>query len=200
MPYEFRKLSTEERNAIVEDRRKRGFPFHQPPHPFRGEGNYLITAVNFEHKTIMAEPDRRSAFEKILLSGFQEIGAEIIAWVILPNHYHILVEIETLDLVSSLLKQIHGATSHEWNRQDSLIGKRRVWYRFTDRKIRNDTHLKQSIHYIHYNPVKHGLINDVYDWRWSSLFLYINDERMELENEQWRRFNPPEDFGNGWDD
>ena len=200
MHYEYRKLSPEEKTQIVEERRQRGFPLHQPPHPFRETGCYLITAANFEHANIMAMPDRRTVFQEILLKGFQEINAEIIGWVILTNHYHILANIESLDLVSSLLKQIHGSTSHEWNKQDGLTGKRKVWYRFADRKMRNERHLNQTLNYIHYNPVKHGLVKDVYDWPWSSLFWYVDGKGQEWLRNQWGKYKPPADFGKGWDE
>jgi hypothetical protein len=78
MPYEYRKLSQKEREEIVEDRKRRGFPLHQPPHPFREAGSYLITAANFEHVPIMETPERRTEFQEILLRKFQEIQAEII--------------------------------------------------------------------------------------------------------------------------
>jgi len=199
MPYEYRKLSPKEREQIVEERRQRGFPLHQPPHPYRETGCYLITASNFEHANIMAVPERRTSFQEILLKGFQDIRAEIIGWVILLNHYHILVNVESLDLVSSLLKQIHGSTSHEWNQKDGMTGKRKVWYRFVDRMMRNEIHLNQTLNYIHYNPVKHGLVKDVYSWPWSSLFWYEDEKGREWLREQWEKYKPPVDFGKDWD-
>ncbi|MGB7874578.1 MAG: transposase [Anaerolineales bacterium] len=200
MPYEYRKLSPKEQIQIVEERRQRGFPLHQPPHPFRETGCYLITAANFEHQAIMVSPERRSSFQEILLKGFQEINAEIIGWVILTNHYHILVNIESLDSVSSLLKQIHGSTSYAWNKEDSLSGKRKVWYRYADRMIRNERHLNQTLNYIHYNPIKHGSVEDVYDWPWSSLFLYLDDKGQEWLRDQREKDKPTADFGKGWDE
>jgi putative transposase len=200
MPYEYRKLSPKEKIQIVEERRQRGFPLHQPPHPFRETGCYLITAANFEHANIMAAPDRRTAFQEILLKGFQEIHAEIIGWVILTNHYHILANIESLDLVSNLLKQIHGSTSYEWNKEDGLTGRRKVWYRYADRMMRNKRHLYQTLNYIHYNPVKHDLVEDVYDWPWSSLFRYVDGKGQEWLRNQWGKYKPPTDFGKGWDE
>jgi putative transposase len=200
MPYEYRKLTLEEQQTVVEARKQRGFPLHSPPHPFREAGSYLITAANFEHAAIMASPKRRTRFQKILLDGFQEIKAELIGWVILPNHYHILVSIESLDLVSNLIKYVHGSTSHEWNLEDGLMGKRKVWYRFSDRMMRNEFHLNQTLNYIHYNPVKHGYIKDVYDWPWSSLFMYEEENSSEWLREQWMKFLPAEDFGKAWDD
>jgi putative transposase len=200
MPYEYRKLSSKEREEIVEFRKQQGYPRHAPPHPFRETGTYLITAANFEHKDVMRSPERRSIFQEILLNGFHEINAEIIGWVILPNHYHIIAVVETLNEVSNIVHLIHGRTSREWNSQDGLTGKRKVWYRFSDRMMRNEIQLSQAFNYIHYNPVKHGYVKDVHDWRWSSLFLYEDDKGDEWLREQWRKFSPPADFGKGWDD
>jgi putative transposase len=200
MPYEYRRLSPKEREQIVELRKEKGYPLHAPPHPFREEGTYLITAANFEHKAVMVSPERRTSFQEILLNGLHEINAEIIAWVILPNHYHIIVTVKTLNEVSNIVQLVHGRTSREWNLQDGLTGKRKVWYRFSDRMMRNEVQLSQAFNYVHYNPVKHGYVKDVHDWRWSSLFLYEEDKGGEWLNEQWRKFPPPADFGKGWGD
>ncbi|MBM3124421.1 MAG: transposase [Chloroflexi bacterium] len=200
MPYEYRKLSPKEREEIVELRRQKGYPLHAPPHPFRGIGSYLITAANFEHKDVMDSPERRTEFQEILLGGFREIEAEIVGWVILPNHYHVLATVETLDRVSIVIRLIHGRTSRKWNLQDGLTRKRRVWYRFSDRRMRNEVQLSQAFNYVHYNPVKHGYVKDVRHWQWSSLFLYEDELGGEWLKEQWRKFSPPADFGKGWDD
>ena len=199
MPYGYRKMTPEEQRAVVEARRQRGFPLHSPPHPYREAGSYLITAANFEHVPIMASPERRTEFQRILLGGFREIKAEIVGWVILPNHYHVLVNVESLDLVSNLLKSVHGSTSHEWNVQDGLTRKRRVWYHFSDRRMRNELHLNQTLNYIHYNPVKHGYAEDVYDWPWSSVFMYLEENGGDWLRERWRKYWPGEDIGKDWD-
>lgn len=78
----------------------------------------------------MESPQRRTEFQEILLKGFKEIKAEVVGWVILANHYHLLAGVESLNLMSNLIKLIHGRTSHDWNLQDGLIGKRKVWYRY----------------------------------------------------------------------
>ena len=78
-------------------------------------GWYFLTASNFEHVPVMQAPERRDTFETHLLNAFGSIDAEIGGWVILPNHYHILAGVDSLDVVSVLLKQLHGTTSREWN-------------------------------------------------------------------------------------
>ena len=200
MPYEYRKLSQREREKIVSFRRDRGYPLHAPPHPFREAGGYMISAANFEHKPILKSPERRTEFETRLLEAAQEIAKEIIAWAVLPNHYHILLHVQSLNHVSATLQHLHGVTSREWNIVDNLTGKRRVWYKFTDSYIRNETHLHLAFNYIHYNPVKRGYTKDAYEWHWSSLSLYYNDMGRDWLRSHWQAYTPPADFGKGWDD
>jgi putative transposase len=200
MPYEYRTLSPEERDAIVKYRRASGYPPHAPPHPFRAAGAYLITTANFEHKSVMKSPARRSEFEVLLLNTLKQTADEIIAWVILSNHYHFLAAVRSLDHVSGVLKQLHGTTSRLWNLEDNLTRKRRVWYKFTDTYIRNDRHLHVAFNYIHYNPVKHGYVEDPFDWHWSSLSLYYEDKGMDWLRDHWQTYSSPDDFGRGWDD
>jgi putative transposase len=200
MPYEYRKLSPKEREKIVRYRSERGYPLHAPPHPFRDAGAYLISAANFEHKAVMSSPQRRTEFEARLLHSITEIADDLIAWAILPNHYHVLLYVQSLDDVSVVLKQLHGTTSHKWNSEDGLTGKRRVWYKFADTYIRNEGHLHTAFNYIHYNPVKHGYVSAPYEWQWSSLPLYYDSKGKDWLREHWQTFKPPVDFGNGWDE
>lgn len=200
MPCEYRRLTLKEREEIVHYRRKRGYPLHAPPHPFREAGAYLISAANFEHCAIVNSPERRTQFEVQMLKSIKEIAEELIAWVVLPNHYHVLIRIQSLDDLSMALKHLHGRTSREWNIEDNLTGKRRVWYKFADTYIRNDTHLRTAFNYIHYNPVKHGYITDPFDWPWSSLQMYYEDKGRDWLQEQWKSYPPPVDFGKNWDD
>ena len=200
MPYEYRKLSAKERDDVVKYRQEHGYPLHAPPHPFRDAGAYLISAANFEHRPIMSSPERRTQFETRLLDSIQEIAEEITGWVILPNHYHILLAVDSLDAVSETLKYLHGKTSREWNIEDNLTGKRRVWYKFADTFIRNNAHLHTTFNYIHYNPVKHGYVSNPFDWPWSNIHIYHENRGPAWLQEQWNAHEPPVDFGMGWDD
>jgi putative transposase len=200
MPYEYRKLSPKEREEIVNYRRARGYPLHAPPHLFRDAGAYLISAANFEHTPVMNTPARRTEFEILLLNALKEITDELIAWVILSNHYHFLATVQSLDHISAALKQLHGTTSRSWNLEDNLTGRRRVWYKFADTYIRNDEHLHAAFNYIHHDPVKHGYVNDPIEWQWSSMSLYYHDKGSDWLRDHWNAYTPSDDFGKGWDD
>ncbi len=199
MAYAFRKMTAEEREAAVRERLARGYPLHAPPHPFRGSGRYLLSAVNFEHQPIMAAAERRTDFEERLLTKLKEIEADVYAWVVLPNHYHVLAGVGSLKAVSSALKQLHGATARDWNLADDSVGERQVWYHFHDRQIRGDKHFNRALNYVHYNPVKHGYADSAYDWPWSSLQNYLDAKGRAWLRELWQNFRPSY-IGRGWDD
>ncbi len=105
MPYEFRNITPEERQEVLRQRREAGYPLHAPPHPFRNAGYYFITAANYDHAHIMNTTERRTEFEGRLSLAMQAIQVELVAWVILTNHYHFLAGVETLDQVPMALKQ-----------------------------------------------------------------------------------------------
>lgn len=199
MPYEYRKMAPEEREEVLRQRRARGYPLHGPPHPFRQLGWYMLTAANFEHGAIMAAPDRRTAFEARLLTTLRDGDAKVFGWVILPNHYHVLVGIASLDQVSVVLKQLHGTTSREWNLADSQTRKRRVWYKFMDRAIRSREDFYRALNYIHINPVRHQYVDDPYAWSWSSIHIHAETYGRQWLRDKWKSY-PPIDFGKGWDD
>ena len=118
MPYEFKRMTPEERQETLRCRLEHGYPLHASPHPFRGSGCYLLTATNFEHAQIMATPQRRNELETAVVEAMLDIQAVIHGWVVLPNHYHLLVGVEALDSVSAALRRVHGRTSRKWNLAD----------------------------------------------------------------------------------
>jgi putative transposase len=51
------------------------------------------------------------------------------------------------------------------------LWQRRYW----EHTIRNDKDFERHVDYIHFNPVKHGLVTRVEDWRYSSFHRYVRD-------------------------
>ncbi|MGD2164372.1 MAG: hypothetical protein PVH50_02465 [Anaerolineae bacterium] len=86
MAYDYRDMTPEERAAVIDERRRRGYPLHAPPHPYRGPGWYCITAANYEHAAVMSFPPRLGTFADRLLSDLGHAGAELGGWVVLTNH------------------------------------------------------------------------------------------------------------------
>ncbi len=196
--YEYRKLTPEQRKELVEERLAKGYPPHQPPHPVQEEAYYLLTAVCYNHQPHVNTPTRRQTLLDALFAHFIERGMEIMAWVVLLNHYHLLVHVSEFGLLGDIFRLVHGRFAYEWNREDNTRG-RKVWYRYTDRMIRSERHYYTTLNYIHFNPVKHKLVQTPYDWQWSSVHWYREQFGRDWLRDVWQRY-PVRDYGKGWDD
>jgi putative transposase len=196
--YEYRKLTPEERQKLVEERLNQGHPPHQPPHLALDQACYLLTAACYEHRHHLQTPTRRQQLLDQLFEQFILEGMVVLAWVILTNHYHLLVQVTTFEVLSDIFKQVHGRSSFEWNKADKAQG-RKIWYRYSDRLIRSERHYYTTLNYIHYNPVKHGLVASPYDWQWSSVHWYLEEYGRDWLRDLWRRY-PVRDYGQKWDD
>jgi putative transposase len=169
--YEWRKMGQAQREALLRDRKQYRLPWHAPPHFGTEPGLYHITAACYGHAHILDTSARLSDFESLLVAGLADDGvAEIRAWVILPNHYHLLLE-TSLPGFGRWLHRLHNNTATRWNGQDNRRG-RKVWHRYADRKIRGEVHYFRTLNYIHANPVKHGYVEKSREWPWSSYSRY----------------------------
>jgi REP element-mobilizing transposase RayT len=92
------------------------------------------------------------------------------AWVVMPNHVHVLIErFENYPLDDIL----HSWKSYTANEANLLLGRQgKFWFReYYDRFIRNEKHFARAVDYIHKNPVAAGLVNSAEEFRFSSARL-----------------------------
>lgn len=88
------------------------------------------------------------------------------AWVVMPNHLHILVDVWDVPL-SKLLGSWKSFITHEANRVLNRTGE--FWERdYLDTVIRDEAHRRTALNYIENNPVKAGFVRDGKEWQWSS--------------------------------
>jgi putative transposase len=94
---------------------------------------------------------------------------ELHAFVVMPEHVHLLLTPPLDVTLERAIQLIKGAYSHELG---GIIGrKREVWQRgFTDHRIRDEMDFTHHRNYIHRNPVERGLVNDPREYRNCSAF------------------------------
>jgi putative transposase len=106
---------------------------------------------------------------------------ETVAICILPDHIHALWRLPQGDAdYASRLSRFKAAFSRGLAPASTLskskIAKREkgIWQRrYWEHAIRDDTDFERHVGYIHYNPVKHGLVEHVADWPFSSFHRYV---------------------------
>jgi putative transposase len=151
---------------------------------FKG-GYYFFTVVTYMRRHILvsehARGHLRRAFEKTRVKRY----FETIAFCLLPEHLHCIWKLpeddDDFSVRWSIIKRDFTInylkrSSDELIQSDSRLKHRHrgIWQkRFWEHQICNEQDLQNHVNYIHYNPVKHGLIKDIDDWPWSTYHKYV---------------------------
>ena len=197
--YEWRKMTEEEREQVLTERKGRDLPWHSLPHwEYKGPVSFIFTAACYEHAPIIGKSlIRMSECEKELLTICQQYEVEVFAWCILPNHYHLLIQTDRMKEFGKAIGQFHGRSSRRWNQEDNVTG-RRVWCNYFERPMKSEGHFWASLNYIHHNPVKHEYADRWQDWPFSSAHQFLEDVGRDRAVEIWRNY-PVLDYGKDWD-
>ncbi len=170
-------------------------------------GTFFFTIVTFERREILTLDKSRQILRQAIKDVQREYPFFIEDWVLLPDHIHAIWTLPHGDTDYSkrwgLIKAkfskegkafFHGQQSvnaSRIKRRETNIWQRRFW----EHGIRDDQDLRRHIDYIHYNPVKHGLVRRVGEWPYSTFHQYVKEG---LYPENWGEgvsFDREDSFG-----
>lgn len=98
---------------------------------------------------------------------------EILAYCLMPNHFHLLIKQKSFDGVSKLLKQLTNAYAGYFNKKYDRVGGL-FQGRFKAVPVETNEQLLHTSRYIHLNPLASDLTKDLQSYQWSSYLEYIN--------------------------
>jgi putative transposase len=144
---------------------------NRPSHLKQNDSFYFITGRTIEGQWFL----RSDSYKQILLQKIQEktvkFGYKLIAYVILNNHYHLVLQILDAGNISKFMAELNGASSREINIADHVLN-RKIWWNFYDHIIRDEADFFKHLNYIHQNPIKHGQADDL-DYPFSSYNAWV---------------------------
>jgi len=142
--------------------------------------------------------------------------ADTFAYCLLPNHFHIALRIKDEQQIENTIKtdlkikstnkldykkyiskqfsNLFSSYTQAFNRQNERTGT--LFERpFKRLHIDSNNYFREIIHYIHFNPVHHGFVEDLRDWKYSSFESFFSEKATLLKRAEvidW--FNNKEDF------
>ena len=155
-------------------------------------GTYFFTVVTHNRRRFLCHPGNvellRNAFRYVM----QRHPFKIDAFVLLPDHLHCIWTLPQGNnnfstrwrLVKSYFSR-HCESQYQENISASREkrGERAIWqHRFWEHVIRDEDDFINHVQYIHYNPVKHGLVKAPKDWEYSSFHRYV---QVGIHEEMW---------------
>ncbi len=169
-------------------------------------GTYFFTVVTYQRRKILCEPDNIALLREIFRSVMTNHPFSIDAIVILPEHLHCIWTLPENDCGFStrwrLIKSEFSRRCHpKYQQQPSASRQRKqeqaIWQRrFWEHLIRDERDFTQHVEYIHYNPVKHGLVRQPLDWEYSSFHRYVRQGLVDVNWGEGEEIHFIEGIGN----
>ena len=141
---------------------------------------YFVTKSIFKKTAVFGNKQCAQIFINALTNlESKKHKATIHSYVLMPNHYHLLITLEKADNLSKFLHSLNSCTGHQIAK---VIGKSPVWEVNTwDEVIRNDDMFQQKLAYILLNPWRRQLVQSPF-----AFYEYSNIKTiMEKKGQQY---------------
>ncbi len=148
-------------------------------------GTFFFTVVTFYRQRILCTPENVVLLRSIFRETMQRHPFSIDAFVLLPDHLHCIWTLPQGEAdFSTRWRLIKSNFSRRCSKETNLVnaasrakkGEQAIWQRrFWEHMIRDGDDYRGHVEYIHYNPVKHGMVKAPIDWEYSSFHSYVRD-------------------------
>ena len=156
-------------------------------------GTFFFTVVTHDRRPFLTTPFARRCLRAAWLDTRSRFPFECPAVCLLPDHLHCLWTLpegdggfssrwRTLKATFSRLYCRGGGVEGVRSPSRVRAGERAIWQRrFWEHTIQDDDDLRRHFDYIHYNPVKHGLVQWPEQWPWTTFHRYAKQGWYDTE-------------------
>lgn len=144
---------------------------------------------------IFDKADDYEAFERTLEEAVQRVKMRLLAYCVMPNHWHLVVWPRKDGDLSTFAGWLTLTHTQRWHAHRHSVGSGHLYQgRFKSFLVESDEHLWTLCRYVERNALRAGLCQRAEEWRWSSVW------RRESEDEEKRAvlsnwpFDMPEDW------
>lgn len=116
--------------------------------------------------------------------------ANTLAYCLMPNHFHFLVQMKPCanlqgfknleGFYSKKFSNLFNSYTKAYNKQHNRMGSL-FMPRFNRKKITSPEYLRNTINYIHQNPVSHNFVKFAYEWKYSSYASIIENKATKID-------------------
>ena len=130
---------------------------------------------------IFTTPRDYEAFLRIVLEAQERIPLPILAFCIMPNHWHFVVWPTDADQVSRFMHWLTSTHAVRWHAAHGSVGTGALYQgRFKSFPMQSDGHVLRACRYVERNALRAGLVARAEDWRWGSLWRRVHGDCPRL--------------------
>ena len=162
---------------------------------------HFITCSCYRRLPLLASANARDIFLKIFSDVRDRYDFALLGYVVMPEHIHLLIgepNRANPSMVMKVLKQ-RASRALRRKRRKAVAGQLQLWEdppakryarfwqrRYYDFNVWSVRKRNEKLNYMHFNPVKRGLVTRPGDWRWSSYrFYWENATGLCPPNPKW---------------
>jgi len=134
-------------------------------------GIYHVMLRGINRQTIFEDKEDYEKFLQRLKEYREECGYEIYAYCLMSNHVHLLMK-EGVEDLGKIFRRIGASYVYWYNWKYSRSG-HLFQDRYKSEVVENDRYFLTVLRYIHQNPIKAGIVDDIGEYPWSSYNEYI---------------------------
>ena len=142
-----------------------------------GYPHHVTQRGNRRLKTFFCSDDYQ-AYIDLLSSLKHEIGVQIWAYCLMPNHVHLVVVPEAENGLACLFRQVHRQYTRRINFRENWKG--HLWQERFHSFVMDERHLLAAVRYVELNPVRAKLCSRPEQWRWSSARAHLDGSDDQL--------------------
>jgi len=133
---------------------------------FQQTGHFhFVTFSCYQRQPFLRTPEAKDAVERFLEQTREQQGLLVAAYVLMPEHVHLLANEPAIDTLATFLQIFKQLTARELKSPDQ----KQFWQRrYYDFNVSSPEKYVEKLQYIHRNPVKRSLVTSPEDYRWSS--------------------------------
>lgn len=135
-------------------------------------GIYHIMLRGINKQTIFEDEEDKIQFLKTL-KKYKDISKyQLYSYCLMDNHIHLLLK-ESKETVSEVIKRISSSYVYWYNQKYERCG-HLFQERFKSEVVEKKVYFLKVLRYIHQNPTKAGLANNIFEGKWTSINEYIS--------------------------
>lgn len=132
---------------------------------------YHVSARSEAGEPVFADDADRASLLAVLGQAMQRFDAQVLAYCLMPDHYHLLLFTRQANL-SRLMRHVNGVYTQGYNRRHGSGGPL-FQGRFKAVQVDREALLLDACRYVELNPQRLGLVRNAADWPWSSCRAHL---------------------------
>ncbi len=134
-------------------------------------GGYVYHVLNRANarSTLFKTKADYQMFEQVLEEAKERVGMRIIAYCVMPNHWHLVLYPDQDGTLSKFVNWLTLTHTQRWHAIHHSIGHGHLYQgRYKSFLCEKDEYFRQLVRYVERNPLRANLVSNAEDWRWGS--------------------------------